>query len=139
MKFVDFLKEQKVRKATPDLQLVKSLMAMSERQFNTAKLLKIDNITKESVLVMCYEALRELVEALAVKHGYKVYSHEAFTYFLKELGEARMSEKFDRYRKLRNGVNYYGKQVPLEEVTAASNEIKMLLDELKDKHLKDIN
>ncbi len=135
MLFNDFIKTGKARKATPDIQLIKSLLSTSEKNLGTLKVLPINEVTKESALVMCYEALREIVEAIAMKEGYKVYSHEAFTFFLKEKINTEISEKFDKYRKLRNGVNYYGKEIPIEEVTYSIKDIKQLINELKDKYL----
>lgn len=137
MTFKRFIEEGKVRKAKLDLQLVKSLIKTSEKHTKVAKMLEINNITKETVFVMYYEVLRELIEAMAMKDGYKVYSHEAFTFYLREKYNEVAANKFDRYRKLRNGVNYYGKEIPVDDVKMSVKEIKKLINEIKDKYLKD--
>ena len=50
------------------------------------------------------------------------------------LKEQSIYGKFDRYRKLRNGVNYYGEDVDMETVKEAIKEIPLIIKELK-KHL----
>ena len=137
MKFEDFIKRGHVRKATPDPPLVRSLLTQSEKHIATAKMLAIDETTKDTVLVTFYEALREVIEAIATKDGYKVYSHEAFTYLLQEKGNIDIATRFDRYRKLRNGVNYYGKEIPIEEAEFAAKEIVELVGKLREKYFKD--
>ena len=39
--------------------------------------------------------------------------------------------KFDRYRKLRNGINYYGEDIDIETVKEAIIEIPKLIKELE--------
>ena len=54
------------------------------------------------------------------------------TYFLKDiLKEPSASAKFDRYRKLRNGINYYGEDLDIETVKEAIIEIPKLVKELE--------
>jgi len=120
------------------MQLIKSLIKTSEKHIKVAKMLEINNITKETVFVMYYESLREIMEAMAMKDGYKVYSHEAFTFYIKEKYSGLIADKFDRYRKLRNGVNYYGKELSIDDVKFSIEEINKIIKELKEKHLKGI-
>lgn len=138
MRFQDFIDQQKARQAAPDIQLVKSLIKMSDSHIETIKQIELTEITAATIMTTYYEALRELVEAITAKNGYKVYSHEAFTYFFKELGEEWIASKFDRFRKIRNNINYYGK--PIDKNSAESNitEIEKIIKELKQKFLKDI-
>ena len=120
------------------MQLIKSLIKTSDKHIKVAKMLEINNITKETVFVMYYESLREIMEAMAMKDGYKVYSHEAFTFYIKEKYSGLIADKFDRYRKLRNGVNYYGKELSIDDVKFSIEEINKIIKELKEKHLKGI-
>ena len=39
--------------------------------------------------------------------------------------------KFDRYRRLRNGINYYGEDIDIETVKEAIIEIPKLIKELE--------
>lgn len=137
MMFEDFIKNRKVRKAESDISLAKSLIAMSAYQLAFASSVKITNENASPILVNYYEALRQICEAICAKNGFKVYSHEAFTIYLKEkLGEERIAETFDRLRKLRNGINYYGEQVSSSETAAAATDVKKLINALKMKYLQ---
>ena len=137
MNFQEFIDNKKVRKAEPDVPLVKSLTAMSENHRETVKPIEITDKTASTVMSDYYEALREIVEAICAFKGYKVYSHEAFTYFLKENGESIVADKFDRFRKIRNSIHYYGKQAYKESVKEDKKEIEKLIKYLKEKFLKD--
>lgn len=136
MSFNRFIEEGKVRKGKPDLPLAQSLINTSDKHLKVVLMLDINETTKETIFVMSYEALRELIESMAIREGYKVYSHEAFTFYLQDKGNDALARKFDRYRKLRNGVNYYGKEIPLAEVQSATKEIQELIKEVKKKYLK---
>ncbi|MBI5797775.1 hypothetical protein HZA98_02635 [Candidatus Woesearchaeota archaeon] len=82
-----------------------------------------------------YDVLRSLLEAMVLRDGYKVYSHEAFTFYLREKGENEISLKFDRFRKKRNAINYYGENISVEEVKEYSEEMRSIINELKEKYL----
>jgi len=83
--FEEFLRSGKVRKGQPDISLAKSLIQMSARHLAYADSNSINGESAGPALVIYYEALREICEAICSKEGYKIYSHEAFTYFLKEM------------------------------------------------------
>ncbi|MBI4164007.1 MAG: hypothetical protein HY512_04035 [Candidatus Aenigmarchaeota archaeon] len=138
MRFQDFIERGTVRKGERDIQLAKSLIKMSENQIKSMQSLGLTDVTASTIMATYYEALREIVEAICAKSGYKVYSHEAFTYFLKELGEDVIAEKFDRFRKIRNGINYYGKQIDKESVKTNKEDIVKIIGSLKSKFLSDV-
>ncbi|MBC8485301.1 MAG: hypothetical protein H8D45_04595 [Bacteroidetes bacterium] len=50
--------------------------------------------------------------------------------------EDSLCKKFDRYRKLRNGINYYGEEIDVETVKEAKEEIPEMIKKLE-KHLKE--
>lgn len=137
MKFEDFIQDGRVRKGKPDIPKVKSLLETSNNHLLFLKNQEISEISAGSILVTYYEALREIIEAACLKEGLKVYSHEAFTYFLKERNDDLAALKFDNLRKLRNSINYYGEKVNAEEVKAARKEILELIISLKNKYLKE--
>lgn len=138
MRFEDFIRAKKVRRAEPDMQLSRSLMKMSDNHIKSADELKLSDITSSTIMATCYEALREIVEAITAKEGFKVYSHEAFTLFLREMGEDMISSKFDRFRRIRNNINYYGKPIDASSVKVHRQEIEKTIEQLKERHLKDI-
>lgn len=138
MRFQDFIDDQKARKSSTDKQLAKSLISMSDTHIEAIKALRMSEIAASTIMTTYYEALREIVEAIAAKSGYRVYSHEAFTYFLRELGEDTIANKFDRFRKIRNNINYYGKQIDKKSAANNIKEIENIINELKQKFLKDI-
>ena len=94
MKFEDFIKNHKVIVGEIDAQKAKALLKMSANNLKAARSVKIDKATASPILSILYEALREIVEAMCLKEGYKVYSHEAFTFYLKALHEEKIAEIF---------------------------------------------
>lgn len=135
MRFEDFIEQGKVRKGSPDISKIKSLLETSNNHLLFLKEQKIDNVSAGSILVTYYEALREVIEAICLKEGFKVYSHEAFTYFLKGKNEDLASIRFDNFRKLRNSINYYGEKVDTSEVEAIKQETVDVINKLKNKYL----
>jgi len=53
--------------------------------------------------------MREAADAVLYKEGYKSYSHEAsIIYLLSKRIDDQDIREFDRFRKIRNGIKYYG-------------------------------
>jgi len=138
MDFGYFIKEGKVIIGQPDIQKARALIKMSENSIKTADSLKIDDVNSSIVLMISYESLREILEAICLNSGFKVYSHEAYVYYLKKINETSISEKFDRFRKLRNGCNYYGKTVSAAVADNARDEIRSMRSVLIKKYLGNI-
>jgi hypothetical protein len=81
---------------------------------------------------LLYDALREYLECIALEKGYKVYNHECYTAFIKEI--LKMSydgDIFDELRKTRNSINYYGKLVSLEESEDLMKRLRILIEKFK--------
>jgi len=98
---------------------------------------KLTELSKRKLVTNYYDSLRSLLEAISILKGYKIYSHEAFTYFLKdELHQNILSLKFDRFRKIRNGLNYYGKSIQLNEAKEIIEELNRVINEIKQKFIK---
>ena len=73
-------------------------------------------MTAVTIVSIYYDALREILEALAIKNNLKIYNHDCFCAFLKEiLKDSNLGEDFDRFRQIRNKINYYGKAVSKAE------------------------
>jgi hypothetical protein len=93
-----------------------SLVRTAENRIITSSKLSPDEITISSIVVLLYDAARSLLEALALMKGYKVYNHECFVSFLAEIVKNKeMAFLFNKVRLIRNGINYYGEPITLEE------------------------
>ncbi len=115
------------KKINPDKEMVNSLLSSADKRIKSADLLKTDNITANSKLSLSYDALREVLEALAIKQGYKIYNHECYTCFLREILKASIeAEEFDSLRRIRNKINYYGKELSINESDELIKKIKSL-------------
>lgn len=116
-----------VKEVKPDNEMIKALLSSADNKMKSVDMLKTDRVTANSKLALAYDALREALEALAIKHGYKIYNHECYTCFLKEvLKSSSEAEEFDSLRRTRNKVNYYGKELSIEESNILVKKIKDL-------------
>jgi hypothetical protein len=130
--FIDCLNLGKVKKVVVNNSRALSLIKSSSQAIESAKIIPLNLNTAKSVLRELYEGLREYCEAIGYFEGYKFLDHESITYFLRDvLKEDSLSAKFDRYRKLRNGINYYGDDINIVTVKDALYEIPLLLKELR--------
>jgi len=139
MEFEDFIKKGSVRKASIDKGLVKSLVKSARKDLKFLSGLRIDESSSRKLMVNYYDVLRSILEAISSINNYKIYSHEAFTYFLKEKDEETIALKFDRFRKIRNSINYYGEDISIEEVKENVKDIKKMIDILIKKYLGEYN
>ena len=119
-----------------DKNLANSLAAESEKKIATANAIKLNDITASSKLCLVYDALRGLLEATAIEKGFKLYNHECYCAFLKEiLKETNMGDDFDKFKKTRNSINYYGKSLSIAEAEITIKGMLRLIERLK--QLKD--
>lgn len=120
-----------VKEKTPRTEQIKSLINSSRKKFISYEQLKINSDTASSKVSLLYDSLRIILEALAIKKGFKIYSHDCITYFLKEvLNEEEISEKFDKYRIIRNGFNYYGEDVSVDDAHIMIEELNDLRSQI---------
>lgn len=131
MNFEDFIKSGNVRKSSKDPALIKSLKETADLDIRFLRGLEINENSSRKIVSNYYDVLRSILEAIALEEGYKVYSHEAFACLLKEKGQNIFAVKFDRLRKIRNKINYYGKKVSVEEAKELVKEIEDLMNKLK--------
>ena len=116
MDFEECIKKRIAKEVNKDEELIKSLLKTSKNKLNSEEKLRLDEITSVSKISSLYDSLRELLEALTLKNGFKIYNHECYTSFLKEiLNKSMIAEEFDELRKIRNSVNYYGKEISIQE------------------------
>lgn len=136
MKFNDFLSQGLARKMKKDENLARSLFTTAKKDLIFLERTKIDEFSSRKIVSGYYDVLRNLLEAIAVLNGFKIYSHEAFTYYLKEIGEETISIKFDRLRKIRNKINYYGQMISIKEAKDNIEENRRMINFPVDKYLK---
>lgn len=135
MSFKRSLNEGFAKKVRPDIFKAKSLIKASQEAIATANKIPKEAETYKSIIRELYEGLRQYCEAIGFIKGYKFLSHETITYFIDEiLGEVTASSKFDKYRKIRNGINYYGNDVSPETVNDALRDIPEIIRVLS-KHI----
>ena len=139
MQFEKSMREGYAKRVLKDLFRAKNLINAAEDVLITIKESQLKEYNSSTILRELYEALRQYCEALGYLEGYKFESHETITYYLKDiLKEVTISEKFERYRQLRNGLNYYGKSIAKETAEKAMKEIPEIIKELKQKYLSKV-
>ncbi|HLC57859.1 MAG TPA: hypothetical protein VJH95_04760 [Candidatus Nanoarchaeia archaeon] len=112
--------------------LITSLIRLSEDKLKSEKLLPLNATTISSKISLAYDSLRELLEALALKQGFKIYNHECYTSFLKEIiKDSSLGDDFDDMRILRNRINYYGKQVTEEACKNALCQMQKIREKVE--------
>lgn len=126
------IREGYVRIIPPDNIKAKSLFKSAQQAISSAKKIPFETDTLKSIMRELYEGLRQFCEALGYQRGYKFLSHEVITLFLEEIiGAKNIAIRFDRYRKIRNGINYYGDDISEETVKEALTEIPKILKDLE--------
>lgn len=139
MNFEVSLARGKAKNVKQDSIRASSIFKSSSQAIETAKTIKLSQTTLKSILRELYEGLREYCEAIGYLNGYKFLDHESIGFFLRDiLKENSIFIRFDRYRKLRNGINYYGEDVDIETVKEALIEIPELIKKLE-KFSKSLN
>ena len=130
MDFDECLKNRIAKEVKADKELIASLIKASKNKLDSEEKLELSEITLSSKISLLYDSLRELLETLAIKKGYKIYNHECYTYFLKEImNESIKGDEFDELRRIRNAVNYYAKDVNIGEGKMVLERMKVLRKE----------
>lgn len=106
--FEFFINKGEVKKQSSDENLSKATFKESLERMEFAK--SLTNAKPKYVLENAYEAMREAADALLYISGFKSYSHEAsIAYLLRKGFNLEEINEFDRFRKIRNGIKYYGR------------------------------
>jgi len=131
MDFDTCLKLGKVKKIPINKIRAKSMVRFHEQAIKTASGIQLDEMSSKTIFRELYEGLREFIEAIGYLKGYKFLDHVSITYFLQDiLKEETISKKFDRFRKLRNGINYYGENIDISTVKEAKIRIPEIIKHL---------
>ncbi len=125
-----------VKNVKIDSNLVVSLTKSSAYKLKSEAMLQLNETTASSKVTLAYDGLRELLEAIAIAEGYKIYNHECYCAFFKEvMDESDLARKFDSFRKTRNAVNYYGRNVSPEEAEFLLKEMRSFIETIKTKFM----
>ncbi|MEK6898762.1 MAG: hypothetical protein AABW79_01560 [Nanoarchaeota archaeon] len=132
MDWKECLAKKIARPSNIDLELINSLRQTSENKKLSADILPLNETTITSKISLYYDSARELLEAIAISKNFKIYNHECYTCFLKEIVKnEELSQLFDRLRILRNSLNYYGQSITLADGSQTIDELKKLITGLK--------
>ncbi|MBU2589158.1 MAG: hypothetical protein KJ939_03555 [Nanoarchaeota archaeon] len=124
------IKKNLVKEIKVDENLIKSLINSAKVKIDAEE--SIPKKFSEPKISLIYDALRMFLEGLALKNKFKIYNHECYVFFLKEiLKRSDLASKFDKARKIRNAINYYGKRINEKESKQIIKEIKLLIKELQ--------
>lgn len=133
----DCYKKGDIKKTRIDEELIKSLVEMSDIKEITVNSARIDKVNISAYVSMAYDSLREVLEALCISRGYKVLSHFCLGELLLVLIEDFDFSEFDRFRYIRNGINYYGTKIDFEQGKEIINKIFNMKNKIHKKYLGD--
>ena len=120
-----------VKREGVDADLIESLKKISERKLLMDSFSPLNEETAAVKFVVNYDSLREILEALALAKGFKIYNHECFSAFLGGfLNMKGASVKFNRFRRIRNSINYYGENLLAQEGKSLIEEVLELRKEV---------
>ena len=133
--FEYFVKKGDVKRQKPDINLSKATLKESIERLEFCKSL-LDKVKSKYVLENAYESMREAADALLYADGFKSFSHEASIVYLAKKGFSENDiMELDRFRKIRNGIKYYGEDCEDSDVQLAVkladrivNKIKIIID-----------
>ncbi|MBL7057087.1 hypothetical protein ISS09_02290 [Candidatus Woesearchaeota archaeon] len=109
-----------------------SLEKDSNNKIITTKNIPLKKESTTSIITLLYDSLRQKLESLALKKGYKVYNHECYYSFLNEiLSKKDLAEQFNRFRKIRNRINYYGENISLKDAIELIKEINNTIKQIQ--------
>ncbi|MFA4887642.1 MAG: hypothetical protein WC595_05495 [Candidatus Nanoarchaeia archaeon] len=128
-KFEEFIKDGKVVKMTPDYQQANSLFSNAKKRYEDLKSLPLNEENAPFRFESAYEVIREAIQSFLSVEGYKPYSHEAIFAFALEqkLLDQFQSYQMDRYREIRNDINYRGERATIEEAKEIILFVKNIL------------
>ncbi len=130
MDWRECIKKSIAKEIKPDRNLIISARKIASLKIESANALPKQHCIGKITLL--YDALREYLECIALEHGYKIYNHECYTTFIKEvLGKQKDAEIFDNLRKVRNGINYYGKDVSEADAEQMIANINLLIEKFR--------
>ncbi|MBI2130212.1 hypothetical protein HYU10_00415 [Candidatus Woesearchaeota archaeon] len=134
--FEFFLKKGEVKRQSPDKNLSIAAFKDSMERLEFSRSLS-KTVKPKFVLENAYESMREAADSLLYLEGYKSFSHEASIVYLGKKGfNGHDMAEFDRFRRIRNGIKYYGKDCDESDAESAIILAEKIINQIKE--LRDI-
>ena len=107
-------------------ELIKSIIEISNTNENTVKNAALNESNIISYVSLAYDSLRITMEAICLSRGYKVLSHICLGELVKILDKDFNFIEFDRWRYIRNGINYYGTKIDYSQGKEIINKMFLM-------------
>lgn len=135
MSFEEHIRKGIVRRTSKNENLVRSLVKQTKEDMEFFEQLPLNEKSARKIVSNYYDFLRSIVEAMAAIDGYKIYGHELFSEYLAIKGESVLAKKFDRFREIRNRINYYGALISVQEAEEFVKDMQEIIALLTKKYL----
>ncbi len=133
---MDWKRCEQMKNIRPDTPLMMDLLASSQNKIYSSDVLPIDSHTLTSKVTLAYDSLHEMLQAIAIQKGWKIYDPECYAAFLKEiLDEPDLAELFDDLRKEKDRLEHHGISITEEECELLIEKIKTLRNLIASSHL----
>lgn len=123
MRFQYYLDSGLAKQCSKDPVASKAIFSRAIRRLEYVKTQNVDQDNASFVFEDVYEVIRECIQALMVRDGFKPYSHEAVVAFVNDhyhgAYEDKLINRFDRYRIIRNDSMYRAVVISEEETIKA--------------------
>ena len=131
--FEYYLENEQVVEKSPDPEEAKSLLTKARKRMEYIQSQELTEGNADFLFEDIYECLREAVQSLLSKKGYKPYSHTVLVAYLKEHTNIpnQDSETFDRLRKIRNNAVYSAQEVSMAECQDAIDFLEDFLPKVE--------
>lgn len=137
LSFETFINKKEVMPVKKDENMALSLVEDAKQRFSYFSKQEIKEENIKFIFESYYESIRELLDAIMIKEGYKSYSHQAPIVYAKD--KKIISEKdaiiLDSLRQKRNKSKYYGKTFDydylIEKIIFLKDKFKEIMKELK--------
>ena len=131
--FEFFLKKGDAKKQIPNKNLAFATFKDGLERIEFAKQL-LNKAKPKYVLENAYESMREASDAVLYLNGFKSFSHEdSIVYLAKEDFNEQDITEFDRFKKIRNGIKYYGKDCEISDAEQAIQLADKIITKIKEK------
>ncbi len=138
MNYEEAFKKWRVRRGNKNENLARSLLKVTKRDIQFFNKLEMNEESARKLVSNYYDCLRSILEAMAALDGYKIYGHELFFNYLKKKKENNLATKFDRFREIRNRINYYGEDIDVQQAKEVVGDIKTIINYLIKRYLKGV-